>query len=56
MWTTTWSNLTPGDPWLADRGPAGGEALVADVPGLAEEGLETAQPVGRPFADDPWHG
>jgi hypothetical protein len=27
---------------LADRGPAGGEPLVADVPGLAEEGLETA--------------
>src|SRR6185312_12214951 len=36
--------------WLADRGPAGGEPLVADVPGLAEEGLETAQPVGRSFA------
>src|SRR4051794_22595278 len=40
----------PARPWLADRGLAGGEALVADVPGLAEEGLETAQPVGRPFA------
>src|SRR5690242_1370539 len=52
MWTTTWSNQ-PARPvafWLADRGPAGREALVADVPGLAEEGLEAAQPVGRPVA------
>src|SRR5690242_10185855 len=59
MWITTWSNPAPGMwPWrpdsracagaqLADRGPAGGEALVAGVLGLAEEGLEAAQPVGR---------
>src|SRR5262245_51172657 len=50
MWTITWSNPSPGAPRLADRGPAGGEALVADVPGLAEEGLEATQPVGRPVA------
>src|SRR5580704_19140868 len=37
-------------PRLADRGPAGGEALVAGVLGLAEEGLEAAQPVGGAVA------
>src|SRR5213592_1069212 len=52
MWITTWSNPARGHARarLADRGPAGGEALVAGVPGLAEEGLETAQPVGRAVA------
>src|SRR5580704_736056 len=34
----------------ADGGPAGGETLVAGVLGLAEEGLEAAEPVGRPVA------
>src|SRR6476661_5351717 len=62
MWITTWSNPAHSmRPWrpdsrayagarLADRGPAGGEALVASVLGLAEEGLEAAQPVGGAVA------
>src|SRR5947208_12395792 len=47
MWITTWSNSARWRSRLADRGPAGGEALVTGMPGLAEEGLEAAQPVGR---------
>ena len=35
---------------LADRGAPGGEVLVAGVLGLAEEGLEAAQTVGRAVA------
>src|SRR5437899_10760287 len=52
MWITTWSNPARGHARarLADRGPAGGEALVAGVLGLAEEGLEAAQPVSGAVA------